>query len=129
MRRWPMLLLRGSRWYYRRVIPVDLRPLVGKREIVKALGTTDHEQAKLLSLRVGQEVERQLQAMRKLARTLTTDPESLARLLESRANTADANLRSTRVLFDSEELDVELDALTSAVEDHAQALKASDTSV
>jgi hypothetical protein len=92
-----MLLLRGSRWYYRCVIPVDLRPLVGKREIVKALGTTDHEQAKLLSLRVGQEVDRQLQALRKRTRPATT-PDDLARLLESRTKTADANHRATRVL-------------------------------
>jgi hypothetical protein len=64
VRHWPILVLRGSRWYYRRVVPVALRPLVGKREVVKALHTIDHEEAKLLSLRVGQEVERQLQGPR-----------------------------------------------------------------
>jgi hypothetical protein len=124
-----MLVLRGSTWYYRRVVPLNLRTVVGKREVVKSLRTTDHEQAKLLSLRVGQEVERQLQALRKRAAAPAATPDDLARLLESRTITADANHRSSRVLLDDVELDVELDALTSAVDEHANALRTSDTSV
>lgn len=62
MRRcWPMLFLRGSTWYYRRDIPLSLRPLMGGRaQIWKSLHTSDVNEAKLLSLRVGQEVERQM---------------------------------------------------------------------
>jgi integrase len=135
MQRWPMLVLRGSRWYYRRVVPVALRPLIGKREVVKSLNTSDVEQAKLLSLRVGQEVERQLQAIRKRQGALQADlrgpgaPDTLARLHESRLLTADADIRAARIAEDDEELDIELDALKSAVDDHAAALRAHDTSI
>src|SRR5437763_3909928 len=77
MRSWPMLFQRGSTWYYRRSVPLALRPLLdGKREVWKSLRTSDVEKAKLLSLRVGQEVERNLQAHRRRAATLQTDPET-----------------------------------------------------
>jgi hypothetical protein len=64
MSRWPMLLLRGTTWYYRRAVPAKLRPLLGgRRQIWKSLRSADYDQAKLLSLQVGQEVERELQAL------------------------------------------------------------------
>jgi Domain of unknown function (DUF6538) len=83
MRRWPMLLQRkgSSTYYYRRQVPLALRPLMGGRaQIWKSLRTSDLNEAKLLSLRVGQDVERQLQALQKRARSLQTDPDALARL-------------------------------------------------
>jgi integrase len=101
----------------------------GKREIWKSLHTSDSEEAKLQSLRVGQEVERHLQTLKRRASALQTDPEALGRLHESRALAEDAEIRSTRLLPNDELLDVELDALTSAVEDHATALRGRDTAI
>lgn len=57
--RWPMLTLRGTTYHYKRAVPLALRSLLGGRsQIWKSLRTSDKEEAKLLSLRVGQEVER-----------------------------------------------------------------------
>jgi hypothetical protein len=44
------LMRRGARYYVRRVIPLDLQELFGKREIVRSLGTSDPKEAKRLWL-------------------------------------------------------------------------------
>jgi Domain of unknown function (DUF6538) len=124
---WPMLMLRGSVYYYVRAVPKQLRPLLdGKAQIWKSLRTSDLNQAKLRSLEEGQRVERMFQALTARARSAQTDPESLARLYSSRAEAEDASWRSRRVVDTDEQLNVELDALTSAVDDHAAALKLKD---
>jgi len=43
---------RGSRYFIRRIIPLDLREHYGKREITKALGTSDRRVAAVLCRRV-----------------------------------------------------------------------------
>ncbi|MCH8092781.1 MAG: hypothetical protein IIC57_10600, partial [Proteobacteria bacterium] len=48
-------------FYYRRVVPVALREIVGRREIKRSLGTKDHKKAKRLNQEVGLEVDRILQ--------------------------------------------------------------------
>jgi hypothetical protein len=118
-RSWPMLMLRGSTYYYHRNVPKRLRPLLdGKAQIWKSLRTSGLDVAKLRSLEEGQRVERQFQALTLRASSAQTDPESLARLYSSRAEAEDAAWRAKRKVEDDEQLDVELDALTSAVEDH-----------
>ena len=132
-----MLMLRGSTFYYHRNVPKRLRPLLGgKAQIWKSLRTSNLDIAKLRSLEEGQRVERQFQALTLRARSAQTDPESLARLYSSRADAEDAEWRRTHVRMDDgtfesarqldETLNAELDALTSAVEDHAAALKLKD---
>jgi len=139
-----MLMLRGSTYYYHRNVPKRLRPLRGgKAQIWKSLRTSNLDVAKLRSLEEGQRVERQFQALTLRARSAQTDPESLARLYSSRADAEDAEWRGspsvtrrTHVRMDDgtfesarqldETLNAELDALTSAVEDHAAALKLRD---
>lgn len=39
------LLRRGSRYYIRRKVPLDLQPILGRKEIVRALGTADPREA------------------------------------------------------------------------------------
>ena len=122
-----MLMLRGSTYYYHRNVPKRLRPLLdGKAQIWKSLRTSGLDVAKLRSLEEGQRVERQFQALTLRASSAQTDPESLARLYSSRAEAEDAAWRAKRKVEDDEQLDVELDALTSAVEDHTAALKLRD---
>ena len=140
MRSWPMLRLRGSTWHYQRAVPLELQALAGRKAIWKSLRTSDFAQAKLLSLRVGQEVEREFQTLRKRLTTVRTNPDALARLYESRALTDDLEARQTRTPTEEEDaegaaeaeaevLDIELDALTRAIEDHGTALRTSDTGV
>lgn len=123
-----MLLLRGTTYYYRRAIDKRLRPLLGgKAQVWKSLRTSDLDTAKLRSLQVGQQVERQLQDLKRRADSAQTNPESLARLYSSRAEAEDASWRARRIMDDTDEqLNVELDALTSAVEDHSDALRRQD---
>lgn len=42
---------------FRRVVPERLRPVIGKREVVRSLGTKDAAEAKIRNKRVGQEVD------------------------------------------------------------------------
>ena len=50
-RSWPMLMLRGSTYYYHRNVPKRLRPLLdGKAQIWKSLRTSGLDVAKLRSL-------------------------------------------------------------------------------
>ncbi len=65
----------------------------GRRELWRSLRTSDFNEAKLLSLREGQEVERYFQALRTQAERAQTDPESFARQYESRARSADVQHR------------------------------------
>jgi len=37
----PRLGRRGTRWYFRYVVPADVRKYIGKREIKKSLGSDD----------------------------------------------------------------------------------------
>jgi integrase len=123
-----MLLLRGTTYYYRRAVDKRLRPLLGGcSQIWKSLRTSDLDTAKLRSLEEGQRVERMLQELRRSANSAQTNPESLARLYSSRAEADDAAWRRTRITSDTDEhLDVELDALTSAIENHTDALRRQD---
>jgi hypothetical protein len=139
-RSWPMLMLRGSVYYYHRAVSRQLQPLMGgKKQIWKSLRTSDLDTAKLRSLQVGQDVERHFQTLRRQASAAQTNPDALARLHLSRSNAEDAAWRRQHVRVDDgsfesarqldETLNAELDALTSAVQDHAAALKRQDASI
>ncbi|WP_029557850.1 DUF6538 domain-containing protein [Xanthobacter sp. 91] len=43
------LFCRGGRWTFRAYVPEELRPIIGKREIWKSLGTISHREAVRLS--------------------------------------------------------------------------------
>ncbi len=102
-----MLLLRGTTYYYRRAVEKHLRPLLGgKAQVWKTLRTSDLDTAKLRSLQVDQQVERQLQDLRRRASSAQTNPDSLARLYESTALADDASWRSRRMVEDDERLNV-----------------------
>jgi hypothetical protein len=83
----------------------------GRTQIRKSLHTSDLDKAKLLSLQMGQEVERELQALRKRQTALQTDPEAFTPAHQSSVLAQDAEVRARRDA-DDEELDVELDALS-----------------
>jgi uncharacterized protein DUF6538 len=81
-----MLLLRGTTYYYRRVIEKPLRPLLGgKAQVWKSLRTSALDVAKLRSLEEVQCVERMLQELRRRASSAQTNSDSLARLYQSTA--------------------------------------------
>jgi hypothetical protein len=114
-----------------------LRPLLGGQS--RSARPTSTQRSCAASKR-GKRVERQLEDLRRRAdRTQAGDPDALARAFESRENAEDAAWRRSRVrvndgTFDSarrfdETLDAELDALTSAVKDHADALRRSDVGI
>ena len=94
MQRWSMLVRRGTTYYFRKSIPLALRPLVGgRREVWKSLRTTNLDEAKVLSLKVRHEIEVWLLALKKQAKDeardkLDTSPEAIARRYERRAETA-----------------------------------------
>ncbi|WOD15947.1 site-specific integrase [Paraburkholderia kirstenboschensis] len=52
------VIRRGARYYYRRRVPIELvEKLDGKREVQRALGTSDLREARILARRVGVEVD------------------------------------------------------------------------
>ena len=96
-----MLMLRGSTYYYHRNVPKRLRPLLGgKAQICKSLRTSSLDVAKLRSLEEGQRVERRFQDLKRPASASETNPETLARLYQSRSDPEDAEWRRTHVRMD-----------------------------
>jgi hypothetical protein len=61
------LIRRGGRYSIRRVIPLDLQPHYGRREIVRALGTADPKEAKRLHALARVSLDREFDAARKAA--------------------------------------------------------------
>jgi len=59
---------RGGRYFLRRAIPQDLREHYGKREITKALGTSDRRTATVLCRRLGLELDDEFRSVRDGAR-------------------------------------------------------------
>ncbi|MFM0199904.1 site-specific integrase [Paraburkholderia fungorum] len=58
------LVKRGSRYYIRRRVPLDLVSLVGKSEVTKALGTSDRSEAVALCRAEGVRLDTEWQALR-----------------------------------------------------------------
>ena len=78
--RFPMLKKRGRWFYYRKVIPANLRGLFGGRwQIMESLHTTDESEAKVRLLRIAHETERDLQRARDRYREAVADPDKLAK--------------------------------------------------
>src|SRR5262252_311975 len=125
--KWPMLTRRGVTYYHRQVVPLNLRPfLENRREIWKSLRTTDLEEAKLLSLRAGQEVARLFESIRKKAAASQADPETFGRDYQRRALAEVSKWRITRGKVDDGRLDAELDGSIQAIESDQEALKLGD---
>jgi len=119
--KWPMLTRRGVTYYHRQVVPLALRPLLdNRREIWKSLRTTDLEEAKLLSLRAGQEVARLFQSLRKKAAAAQAAPDTFGRDYKRRALVEDAQWRATRGQVDDEQLDAELDGIIMCLENNEE---------
>ncbi|MCC5977556.1 MAG: tyrosine-type recombinase/integrase [Salinarimonas sp.] len=62
---------KSSVYYFRRVVPADLREAVGKREVMISLRTKDPAEARRKHAEVAAMVEREWQALRSPARSLT----------------------------------------------------------
>jgi integrase len=58
-------------WWFRRVVPRELRALVGKREVIRSLRTKDRKEALLRHLEVSLEVARHWEALRSPAASLS----------------------------------------------------------
>jgi len=126
--KWPMLTRRGVTYHHRQVVPLALRPfLESRRELWKSLRTTDLKEAKLLSLRVGQEVARLFQSLRKKAAAAQADPDTFGRDFTLRALAEDAQWRATRGQVDDETLGAELDGIIMAIENNEESLRLGDT--
>ena len=139
------LQLRGRRWFYRRVIPTELRERFGRREIVRALGTeslTEAEhRAEELDCRITGVIEavrmnEQLDAEALVARLCDT---YLKQLVAGDRDDRRKGLYGPRSDFETvttvlasiaEGLERDLDARRfDAVEDDAQALLVADDSM
>ncbi len=65
MRRKDYLIKRGSRYTFRLKVPIHLRAHLGKIEIRRALGTTDHNSARVHAQRMAWITLRLFEAMKK----------------------------------------------------------------
>lgn len=77
MARLSYLLRRGASYYARARVPLDLVDIVGKKELVKALGTKDENEAKRLMWPVVEEWTRHFDDLRS-RRTMTADDKAHA---------------------------------------------------
>lgn len=119
---------RGVTYYHRQVVPLALRLFLdNRREIWKSLRTTDLEEAKLLSLRAGQEVARLFQSLKKKAAAAQADPDTFGRDFKRRALAEDAEWRVARGQVDDEQLEAELDGIIQCIENNDESLRLADT--
>lgn len=65
------LLLRGKSYYFRVVVPKDLRAVFGKREVKVSLGTSDSAEAKKLVRQMSADFDRQVDAYRAILQSPT----------------------------------------------------------
>lgn len=77
MARWSHLLRRGASYYARMRVPLELVEIVGKKELVKALGTKDETYAKRLLGPVVRQWEEHFDDLR-ARRALTVDDKAVA---------------------------------------------------
>src|SRR5712691_1874272 len=122
------LMLRGSTWYYRRVIPPELRPFFGgKREVWTSLRTQNKSEAKLKAMRVAFEVERRIQEARKRL-GITPTPDALSREWKLRELAEDAALREMSPPSSDDATDEEREVLDSFIADYKEDLSLGDVS-
>lgn len=58
------LAKRGSRYYFRRKIPLDVLPHYKGREVMRSLGTSDRREAERLARTIGVELDREFERLR-----------------------------------------------------------------
>jgi len=91
-----MIIRRGSTWHFRRAVPKALRSIVGQREIVRSLHTSDLQVAKSRSIAVAAEVDTLLWRAR---RTLA-NPEAAVAAVASKLVRQDTEARRGTLLDD-----------------------------
>ena len=109
MARISYLLRRGASYYARIKVPADLVDLIGKKELVKALGTKDENNAKRAMWPVVDEWTRQFDDLRS-RRAVTADDKAVA-VWQHYEATLESYDRNQRAMPTPEQTDVELQRL------------------
>jgi integrase len=91
-----MIIRRGSTWHFRRAVPKALRSIVGQREIVKSLHTSDLREAKSRAITVAAEVD----ALLWRARRTLANPEAAVAAVASKLVRQDTEARRGTLLDD-----------------------------
>jgi uncharacterized protein DUF6538 len=106
------MLLRAGTYYFRKVIPDALRPILGKRELLVSLRTKDKETAKSRLHRAALEADAKLAAAkRKLA---AMSPEKMAARWKDEALALDFVVRQEAPQRDADAVEVEVSMLDPA---------------
>jgi integrase len=93
-----MIIRRGSTWHFRRAVPKALRSIVGQREIVKSLHTSDLREAKSRAITVAAEVD----ALLWRARRTLANPHAAIAAVAANIVREDADWRRGRLDGDDE---------------------------
>jgi integrase len=93
-----MIIRRGSTWHFRRAVPKALRAIVGQREIVKSLHTSDLQVAKSRAIAVAAEVD----ALLWRARRTLNNPEAAVAAVASNLVRQDTEWRRGTLLDDDD---------------------------
>lgn len=105
---------RGASYSARLKVPVDLIEILGKRELVKALGTKDREEAKRLSWPVIEQWRREFDDLR--ARREVTDGDKASAVWQHYETTIEQSEQKRRSLPSADEIRTEHDKLLRRIE-------------
>lgn len=105
---------RGASYSARLKVPVDLIEILGKRELVKALGTKDREEAKRLSWPVIEQWRREFDDLR--ARREVTDGDKASAVWQHYETTIEQSEQKRRSLPSADEIKTEHDKLLRRIE-------------
>ncbi len=124
---WSGMIERGKVFYYRRGIPLPLRPILGKREFLVSLKTKDREVAKRLLNRVALEVSAELQAAKRKLALLS--PEKMAERWKAEMLAEDLDVRANALQRTEADVRLEEEVLSDAIIETEAAVTEHDTSL
>jgi hypothetical protein len=102
-------------YYYRKVVPESLRPIIGKREVLTSLKTKDREEAKRKLHQVAAETDRLLDAAWRKHGLLAATPEVIVERWKEQLLREDEQERSLLRPKTKEEFDLEVADLEGAL--------------
>jgi hypothetical protein len=72
MKAYPYLVCRKGTFHFRKIVPVDLRTILGQREVIRSLATTDIKAARKAAMEMADKLDELFSKIRNGAKLLSS---------------------------------------------------------